>query len=157
MRVVLSSPRLLVNCPFVPHCSPLVPASLPLGFPRNPNVLLIRTHPNPFPSVANTYPLLFGWERPSGRSSPLPRWITDTQASASTMYAAFMDPPTPRLRPDGFLPFCMGEGLEETVGPLLIPLPGRDLLYPNPHNLPSSWTSGPLWDGGQWGLWRVGR
>jgi hypothetical protein len=28
-------------------------ASLPPGFPRNPNVLLIRTHPNPFPSVAN--------------------------------------------------------------------------------------------------------
>jgi hypothetical protein len=26
-------------------------ASLPPGFPRNPNVLLIRTHPNPFPSV----------------------------------------------------------------------------------------------------------
>jgi hypothetical protein len=30
-------------------------ASLPSGFPRNPNVLLIRTHPNPSPSVANTY------------------------------------------------------------------------------------------------------
>jgi hypothetical protein len=28
-------------------------ASLPPGFPQNPNVLLIRTHPNPFPSVAN--------------------------------------------------------------------------------------------------------
>jgi hypothetical protein len=28
-------------------------ASLPSGFPRNPNVLLIRTHPNPSPSVAN--------------------------------------------------------------------------------------------------------
>jgi hypothetical protein len=26
-------------------------ASLPPGFPQNPNVLLIRTHPNPFPSV----------------------------------------------------------------------------------------------------------
>jgi hypothetical protein len=29
-------------------------ASLPSGLPRNPNVLLIRTHPNPSPSVANT-------------------------------------------------------------------------------------------------------
>jgi hypothetical protein len=29
----------------------LLLASLPPGFPRNPNVLLIRTHPNPFPSV----------------------------------------------------------------------------------------------------------
>jgi hypothetical protein len=29
-------------------------ASLPPGFPQNPNVLLIRTHPNPLPSVANT-------------------------------------------------------------------------------------------------------
>jgi hypothetical protein len=28
-------------------------ASLPSGLPRNPNVLLIRTHPNPSPSVAN--------------------------------------------------------------------------------------------------------
>jgi hypothetical protein len=26
----------------------LFPASLPSGLPRNPNVLLIRTHPNPF-------------------------------------------------------------------------------------------------------------
>jgi hypothetical protein len=33
-------------------------ASLPSGFPRNPNVLLIRTHPNPFPSVANKEYLL---------------------------------------------------------------------------------------------------
>jgi hypothetical protein len=32
----------------------LFPASLPSGLPRNPNVLLIRTHPNPSPSVANT-------------------------------------------------------------------------------------------------------
>jgi hypothetical protein len=55
MRVVLFSPRLLVNCPLVPHCSPLFLTSLPSGFPRNPNVLLIRTHPNPFPSVANSY------------------------------------------------------------------------------------------------------
>jgi hypothetical protein len=31
----------------------LFPAFLPSGLPRNPNVLLIRTHPNPFPSVAN--------------------------------------------------------------------------------------------------------
>ncbi len=54
MRVVLFSPRLLVNCPLVPHCSPLFLASLPPGFPQNPNVLLIRTHPNPLPSVANT-------------------------------------------------------------------------------------------------------
>ena len=53
-RVVLLSPRLLVNCPLVPHCSPLSPASLPSGLPRNPNVLLIRTHPNPAPSVANS-------------------------------------------------------------------------------------------------------
>ncbi len=53
-RVVLFSPRLLVNCPLVPHCSPLFPASLPSGFSPNPNVLLIRTHPNPFPSVANS-------------------------------------------------------------------------------------------------------
>jgi hypothetical protein len=29
-------------------------ASLPSGFSRNPNVLLIRTHPNPSPSVANS-------------------------------------------------------------------------------------------------------
>jgi hypothetical protein len=29
-------------------------ASLPPGFPQNPNVLLIRTHPNPFPSVGYT-------------------------------------------------------------------------------------------------------
>jgi hypothetical protein len=50
-RVVPSSPRLLVNCPLVPHCSQLFLASLPPGFPQNPNVLLIRTHPNPFPSV----------------------------------------------------------------------------------------------------------
>jgi hypothetical protein len=28
-------------------------ASLPPGLPQNPNVLLIRTHPNPSPSVAN--------------------------------------------------------------------------------------------------------
>ncbi len=55
-RVVLFSPRLLVNCPLVPHCSPLSPASLPPGFPRNPNVLLIRTHPNPSPNVANSPP-----------------------------------------------------------------------------------------------------
>jgi hypothetical protein len=52
-RVVLLSPRLLVNCPLVPHCSPLFLASLPSGLPRNPNELLIRTHPNPSPSVAN--------------------------------------------------------------------------------------------------------
>jgi hypothetical protein len=32
----------------------LFPASLPSGLPQNPNVLLIRTHPNPSPSVANT-------------------------------------------------------------------------------------------------------
>jgi hypothetical protein len=31
----------------------LFPASLPSGLPQNPNVLLIRTHPNPSPSVAN--------------------------------------------------------------------------------------------------------
>jgi hypothetical protein len=30
-------------------------ASLSSGLPRNPNVLLIRTHPNPSPSVANSY------------------------------------------------------------------------------------------------------
>jgi hypothetical protein len=33
-------------------------ASLPSGLPRNPNVLLIRTHPNPSPSVANNLPQL---------------------------------------------------------------------------------------------------
>jgi hypothetical protein len=33
----------------------LFPASLPPGLPQNPNVLLIRTHPNPSPSVANKY------------------------------------------------------------------------------------------------------
>jgi hypothetical protein len=32
----------------------LFPASLPSGLPQNPNVLLIRTHPNPSPSVANS-------------------------------------------------------------------------------------------------------
>jgi hypothetical protein len=32
----------------------LLLASLPPGFPQNPNVLLIRTHPNPFPSVGYT-------------------------------------------------------------------------------------------------------
>jgi hypothetical protein len=36
----------------------LFPASLPSGLPQNPNVLLIRTHPNPSPSVANTYNLI---------------------------------------------------------------------------------------------------
>jgi hypothetical protein len=36
----------------------LFPASLPSGLPRNPNVLLIRTHPNPSPSVANN-PVIF--------------------------------------------------------------------------------------------------
>jgi hypothetical protein len=33
----------------------LLLASLPPGFPQNPNVLLIRTHPNPFPSVGYNY------------------------------------------------------------------------------------------------------
>jgi hypothetical protein len=33
----------------------LFPASLPSGLPQNPNVLLIRTHPNPSPSVANRH------------------------------------------------------------------------------------------------------
>jgi hypothetical protein len=33
----------------------LFPASLPSGLPQNPNVLLIRTHPNPSPSVANSH------------------------------------------------------------------------------------------------------
>jgi hypothetical protein len=33
----------------------LLPIAPPSGLPRNPNVLLIRTHPNPAPSVANTY------------------------------------------------------------------------------------------------------
>ncbi len=36
MRVVLLSPRLLVNCPLVPHCSPLFLASFPLGLPGTP-------------------------------------------------------------------------------------------------------------------------
>jgi hypothetical protein len=31
----------------------LLPIAPPSGLPRNPNVLLIRTHPNPAPSVAN--------------------------------------------------------------------------------------------------------
>jgi hypothetical protein len=35
-------------------------ASLASGLPRNPNVLLIRTHPNPSPSVANRYYLFSG-------------------------------------------------------------------------------------------------
>ncbi len=57
---VLLGPRLLVTVPFVPHCSPLPLASFPSGLPRNPNVLLIRTHPNPSPSVANNkYALLY--------------------------------------------------------------------------------------------------
>jgi hypothetical protein len=35
-------------------------ASLPPGFPQNPNVLLIRTHPNPFPSVGyNGYVMMW--------------------------------------------------------------------------------------------------
>jgi hypothetical protein len=42
----------------------LFPASLPPGLPQNPNVLLIRTHPNPSPSVANKsdskFNLIFG-------------------------------------------------------------------------------------------------
>jgi hypothetical protein len=33
-------------------------ASLSSGLPRNPNVLLIRTHPNPTPSVANSHVLI---------------------------------------------------------------------------------------------------
>jgi hypothetical protein len=51
------SPRLLVNCPFL---SPITPAhpSPPNFHPfwvfPGPNVLLIRTHPNPFPSERNT-------------------------------------------------------------------------------------------------------
>jgi hypothetical protein len=51
------SPRLLVNCPL---CPPLLPCTLPFPnfhpfwvFP-DPNVLLIRTHPNPFPSIRHT-------------------------------------------------------------------------------------------------------
>jgi hypothetical protein len=36
-------------------------ASLPPGFPQNPNVLLIRTHPNPFPSVGYMYTPIAPW------------------------------------------------------------------------------------------------
>jgi hypothetical protein len=51
------SPRLLVDCPL---CPPLLPCTLP--FPNShpfwvfpgPNVLLIRTHPNPFPSIRHS-------------------------------------------------------------------------------------------------------
>jgi hypothetical protein len=35
-------------------------ASLPPGFPQNPNVLLIRTHPNPFPSVGYKHNIIIG-------------------------------------------------------------------------------------------------
>jgi hypothetical protein len=62
------SPRLLVNCPL---CPPLLPRTPPFPilhphwvFP-GPNVLLIRTHPNPFPSVRHSNKLIahlrFSW------------------------------------------------------------------------------------------------
>jgi hypothetical protein len=51
------SPRLLVNCPLCPPLLPRTPPFLilhPLWVFPGPNVLLIRTHPNPFPSVRHT-------------------------------------------------------------------------------------------------------
>ena len=53
-RMVLLGPRLLVNCPLCPPLLPIAPCIPSSGLPRNPNVLLIRTHPNPTPSVANS-------------------------------------------------------------------------------------------------------
>jgi hypothetical protein len=50
------SPRLLVNCPFLSPIAPAYPSPPNLHpywvFPGL-NVLLIRTHPNPFPSERN--------------------------------------------------------------------------------------------------------
>jgi hypothetical protein len=50
------SPRLLVNCPLLSPIAPAYPSPSNLHpfwvFP-GPNVLLIRTHPNPFPSERN--------------------------------------------------------------------------------------------------------
>jgi hypothetical protein len=46
--------RLLVNCPLCPPllpCTHLFPISHPFWVFPNPNVLLIRTHPNPLPSI----------------------------------------------------------------------------------------------------------
>jgi hypothetical protein len=52
------SPRLLVNCPLLSPIAPAYPSPTSLHpfwvFP-GPNVLLIRTHPNPFPSERNKY------------------------------------------------------------------------------------------------------
>jgi hypothetical protein len=51
------SPRLLVNCPFLSPIAPAYPSPSnlhPLWVFPGPNVLLIRTHPNPFPSERNS-------------------------------------------------------------------------------------------------------
>jgi hypothetical protein len=54
--IVYLSPRLLVNYPL---CPPLLPCTFPLqipippGFPE-PNVLLIRVHHNPLPSIQHS-------------------------------------------------------------------------------------------------------
>ena len=50
------SPRLLVNCPFLSPIAPVYPSPSnfqPFWVFPGPNVLLIRTHPNPFPSERN--------------------------------------------------------------------------------------------------------
>ncbi len=50
------SPRLLVNCPFLSPIAPACPSPPnfhPLWVFPGLNVLLIRTHPNPFPSERN--------------------------------------------------------------------------------------------------------
>ncbi len=51
------SPRLLVNCPLLSPVAPVHPSPSnfhPLWAFPGPNVLLIRTHPNPFPSERNS-------------------------------------------------------------------------------------------------------
>jgi hypothetical protein len=51
------SPRLLVNCPFLSPIAPAYPSPSnfhPFWIFPGPNVLLIRTHPNPFPSERNS-------------------------------------------------------------------------------------------------------
>ncbi len=88
----------------------------------------------------------------AGRSSPSPPWIT----SASTMYAASKSPPPPSKVEAGWL-FAWERVRRRQWDPCLSHSNGRYLLCSNPHHLHSSWTSGQLWDGGQWGLWRVER
>jgi hypothetical protein len=106
-RMVPSSPRLLVNCPFVPHCSQMFLASLPPGFPQNPNVLLIRTHPNPFPSVGyinisvtksssyTTYVSQF-WKS----LDPDPHWIRFQTLEPDPHRDLKLDPVTPKKNAD---------------------------------------------------------